>query len=154
MLAGTLGGISLLEDEGVRRNLTVGNSGLRHNWVTAVVAMPDGGWMAGTYGAGVMRVDRDGGVTPMEGPEFGGKGRELVVNPNAMLATREHVFAGTLGHGLWVWTRATGRWAQWTRRLPSENVTAMVERDGWVYVGTGNGLVRIAERALDGGGGE
>jgi len=150
MLAGTLGGVSLLAAETVRRNLTVANSGLRHNWVTAVVAMPDGGWMVGTYGAGVMRLDKEGHFTAME--VAGGSAGELVVNPNAMLATAGHVFAGTLGQGLWVYTRATGRWRQWTRGLPSENVTAMVERDGEIYVGTENGLVRIAERALDAGG--
>jgi ligand-binding sensor domain-containing protein len=36
-----------------------------------------------------------------------------------------------------------------TAGLPSENVTAMAERGGEIYVGTENGLVRIAERALD-----
>jgi ligand-binding sensor domain-containing protein len=144
MLAGTLGGVSVLASETVERNLTVANSGLRHNWVTAIVPMPDGGWMIGTYGAGVMRLEKDGDFTPMEGAT-----REMVVNPNAMLATVGHVFAGTLGQGLWVYTRATGRWRKMTAGLPSENVTAMAERGGEIYVGTENGLVRIAERALD-----
>jgi ligand-binding sensor domain-containing protein len=144
MLAGTLGGVSVLASETVERNLTVANSGLRHNWVTAIVPMPDGGWMIGTYGAGVMRLEKDGDFTPMEGAT-----REMVVNPNAMLATVGHVFAGTRGQGLWVYTRATGRWRKMTAGLPSENVTAMAERGGEIYVGTENGLVRIAERALD-----
>ncbi len=147
ILAGTLGGVSLLASETVERNLTVANSGLKHNWVTAILPMPDAGWMVGTYGAGVMRLEKDGQFTPMEGAT-----REMVVNPNAMLATADHVFAGTLGQGLWVYTRATGRWKQMTAGLPSANVTAMVERGGEVYVGTENGLVRIAERAVDEGG--
>lgn len=147
ILAGTLGGVSLLASEEVRRNLTVANSGLRHNWVTAVVPMEDGGWMVGTYGAGVMRLDKQGQFAPMEGATG-----EMVINPNAMLATTEHVFAGSLGQGLWAYTRATGRWKQMTDGLPSENVTAMVERDGEIYVGTENGLVRIAERAVDAAG--
>ncbi|MGD0796172.1 MAG: hypothetical protein ABR910_00490 [Acidobacteriaceae bacterium] len=146
VLAGTLGGVSLLASETVERNLTVANSGLRHNWVTAIVPMPGGGWIVGTYGAGVMRLDKDGSFAPMQGVT-----RAMVVNPNAMLATAEHVFVGTLGQGLWVFTRATGRWRQMTEGLPSENITAFVERGGYVYVGTENGLVRIAERALDGG---
>jgi len=144
VLAGTLGGVSELEQESVRRNLTVSNSGLKHNWVTAIVPVGDGAWIVGTYGAGVMRLDKDGRFTAMDGAT-----RAMDVNPNAMLATDAHIFAGTLGDGLWVWSRATGRWRQVTAGLPSENVTAIAARDGEVYVGTDNGLVRIAERLLD-----
>lgn len=148
ILAGTLGGVSDLVHESVLRNFTAANSGLKHNWVTAIV--PTGGsdledgWMVGTYGAGVMRLGKDGRFTPMEGGT-----REMVVNPNAMLATGAHVFVGTLGQGLWVWSRGTGRWRQILAGLPSENVTAFAEHSGEVYVGTENGLVRIAERLLD-----
>ena len=148
VMAGTLGGISELVHESVRHNFTVSNSGLKHNWVTAIVSDSGSnagdGWMVGTYGAGVMRLGKDGQFTPMEGAT-----REMVVNPNAMLATEAHIFAGTLGQGLWVWSRAAGRWRQITAGLPSENVTAIAEHSGEVYVGTENGLVRIAERLLD-----
>jgi hypothetical protein len=146
VLAGTLGGVSQLMHESVEHNFTVSNSGLKHNWVTAIAPVSDGGygWMVGTYGAGVMRLDRDGRFTPMEGAT-----RDMVVNPNAMLATDAHVLVGTLGQGMWVWSRATGRWRQITAGLPSENVTALAEHSGEVYVGTENGLVRIAERLLD-----
>jgi len=148
VLVGTLGGISEVVKESVTRNLTVSNSGLKHNWVTAIVTL-DGSdakdaWLVGTYGAGVMRLDADGRFTAMEGAT-----RDMVVNPNAMLSTDAHIFAGTLGKGLWVWSRATGRWRQVTAGLPSENVTAVAEHSGEVYVGTDNGLVRIAERLLD-----
>jgi hypothetical protein len=148
ILAGTLGGVSNLVHESVLRNFTAANSGLKHNWVTAIVPTGgsdlDDGWLVGTYGAGVMRLDKDGRFTPMEGGT-----REMVVNPNAMLATGSHVFVGTLGQGLWVWSRGTGRWRQILAGLPSENVTAFAEHSGEVYVGTENGLVRIAERLLD-----
>jgi len=148
VLAGTLGGVSELRHESVEHNFTVSNSGLKHNWVTAIVPTGEGGsgdgWMVGTYGAGVMRMDRDGRFIPMEGAT-----RNMVVNPNAMLATKAHVLAGTLGQGLWVWSRTTGHWRQITAGLPSENVTAFAEHSGEVYVGTENGLVRIAERLLD-----
>jgi ligand-binding sensor domain-containing protein len=148
ILAGTLGGVSVLEGEAVERNLTTSNSGLKHNWITAIVPIngPDaaGGWMVGTYGAGVMRLDKDGRFTAMDGFT-----RSMIVNPNAMLATSNHVLAGTLGNGLWVWSRASGRWSQVTAGLPSENVTALAEHGGEIYVGTENGLVRIAEHLLD-----
>jgi ligand-binding sensor domain-containing protein len=144
VLAGTLGGVSELAQESVRRNLTVSNSGLKHNWVTAIVAEGAQSWMVGTYGAGVMRLDNAGGFSPMEGAT-----RAMDVNPNAMLVTDSHIYAGTLGQGLWVWPRATGRWRQITAGLPSENVTALAARAGELYVGTDNGLVKIAEQMLD-----
>lgn len=144
VLAGTLGGVSLLDDEQVQRNLTVANSGLKHNWVTAIVPASRNTWMAGTYGAGVMLLDGNGQFSPMEGAT-----RDMVVNPNAMLATETHIFAGTLSNGLWVYSRASGHWSRVTAGLPSLNVTALAERNGELYVGTDKGLVRIAEHLLE-----
>jgi hypothetical protein len=142
LLAGTLGGVSMLTHGAVRRNLTVANSGLRHNWITA--AMPvDAGYMVGTYGAGVMRLDASGHFAPMDEVT-----RSMVINPNAMLATPTHIVAGSLGQGLWSYARASQRWTQITSGLPSLNVTAFAARDGVLYVGTQNGLVRIAESKL------
>jgi hypothetical protein len=151
MLAGTLGGVSVLDREAVKRNLTVSNSGLKHNWVTAIVPVngsggsgPDAGWMVGTYGAGVMRLGKDGQFAAIDGVT-----RSMAVNPNAMLVTSNHILAGTLSEGLWVGSRTSGRWRQVTAGLPSENVTALAEHEGEIYVGTENGLVRIAEHLLD-----
>jgi ligand-binding sensor domain-containing protein len=139
-LAGTLGGLSLLEHEAVQRNLTAANSGLKHNWITAIAPDAKDGWTVGTYGAGVMGISRDGRVRALT-PGF-------VVNPNAMLRTRQHVLVGSLGQGLWVESLANGRWTNVMRGLPSENVTAFAVREGIVYVGTENGLVKIAEESL------
>ena len=139
-LAGTLGGLSVLAHQAVQRNLTVANSGLKHNWVTAIVLDESGGWDVGTYGAGVMQVSHEGKVRALT-PGF-------VVNPNAMLRTRTHILAGTLSDGLWMETLATGKWQEVSQGLPSKNVTALAERDGVLYVGTENGLVKIAEERL------
>jgi ligand-binding sensor domain-containing protein len=153
LLAGTLGGISVVKNESVEHNMTATNSGLKHNWITAIVPVnaatasgPDVSreWMVGTYGAGVMLLGKDGRFTPMEGATS-----DMVVNPNAMIATNAHIFAGTLGKGLWIWSRTSGRWRQITAGLPSENITALAAHAGEVYVGTENGLVRIAERLLE-----
>lgn len=147
LLAGTLGGISLLDAQTVRRNLTAANSGLKHNWTTAIVAVDDG-WFVGTYGAGIMRLDSAGHFAAMDGV-----GAPMEINPNAMLVTPAHVFAGSLGNGLWVYTRggadrAGGRWSRIAAGLPSLNVTALAEHNGRIYVGTDNGVVRIAEERL------
>ena len=142
VLAGTLGGISLLENKNVVRNFTVSNSALKHNWITALVPVGDE-WFVGTYGAGVMRLGPDGQFAAFEQGT-----RNMEVNFNAMLVTPSHVLAGTLSDGLYIYDRDTGRWHQWTAGLPSMNVTALAQRNGEIYIGTDNGLVRIAERSL------
>jgi len=72
----------------------------------------------------------------------------FVVNPNAMAVSGGQVYAGSLDRGLFVYDRASGRWSNTTMGLPSRNVTALAAGGGYLYVGTDNGLVRIAEGAL------
>ena len=146
VLAGTLGGISLLNDGVVHGNLTTANSGLKQNWITAIVPVSDTAeesFFVGTYGSGVMQLDASGHITAMEGAT-----RPTEINPNAMLVTTRHVFAGTLGDGLLVYNRATRHWSSITAGLPSLNVTALAEHDDQLYVGTENGIVHIAESRL------
>jgi ligand-binding sensor domain-containing protein len=71
------------------------------------------------------------------------------INPNAMLVTRDHVLAGTLGDGLLVYNRKTSRWRTIATGLPSLNVTAFAASGGTLYIGTDNGLVKIPEERLD-----
>jgi hypothetical protein len=142
LLAGTLGGISVLEKGDVRSNYTAGVSGLKHNWVTALVRVGEE-WMVGTYGAGVLRLRPDGRFAAMDRATAA-----LEINPNAMLVTPQHVLAGTLGRGLLVYDRSNSRWDFIEAGLPSRNVTALAVRDGVIYVGTDNGLVRITENNL------
>ncbi len=150
LLAGTLGGLSLLENGTVRRNFTATDSGLKHNWITALAPLPDGSTLLGTYGAGLLRLtsDRDGTTrfSPIDLPAA--TPRDLVINPNAILATPTHLYAGTLDNGLLVYTTSTARWSNITHGLPSPNVTAFATRDGILYIGTDNGLVRIPETRL------
>ena len=147
LLAGTLGGISLLESNAVKRNYTATNSGLRHNWITALAPTPQGNWLVGTYGAGLMSLSADGNTfTTIDLPA--GTSRDLVINPNALLVTRTHIYAGTLGHGLLVFNNGNSRWSVIDQGLPSLNITAFAARDGVIYIGTENGLVRITEAKL------
>ena len=142
LMAGTLGGLSLLNKGDITANFTTTTSNLKHNWITAVV--PVGlEWMVGTYGAGIFGLDRSGRFNSFEtgsGP--------FEVNPNAMLATTSHVLAGTLGEGLYLYDRQSGRWSVIRDGLPSLNVTALTEANGYIYIGTDNGLVRIPEQKL------
>lgn len=142
LVAGTLGGISLLTDGRVRANLKMATSGLKANWITALAGV-GGDWLVGTYGEGVMRLASDGSVTPTEATQTG-----VVVNPAAMAADGRVVLAGTLSHGLLVGDGMGTRWKTVTAGLPSLNVTAVAIHDGVVYVGTANGLVKISEDLL------
>jgi hypothetical protein len=142
LVAGTLGGLSLLFDGSVRRNLTTGTSGLKHNWITGLIAVGDE-WLVGTYGAGVLRLEADGSVTATDATRSG-----VVVNPTAMVADGRLVLAGTLGQGLLVGDATGTRWKTVVAGLPSLNVTALAIHKDVVYVGTENGLVKISEDKL------
>jgi ligand-binding sensor domain-containing protein len=142
LLAGTLGGLSVVNREVVQTSYLAANSGLKHNWITAVVPVDDG-WMVGTYGAGVLWLDRSGHFHSFEKATA-----PFEVNPNAMLVTREHVFVGSLGHGLYAYDKVTGQWSVITEGLPSANVTALASNGNTIYVGTDNGLVRAEENRL------
>jgi ligand-binding sensor domain-containing protein len=142
LMAGTLGGISVLDKGTVAANYTTANSGLKHNWITAVVPVGQE-WMVGTYGAGILSLDRSGKFHSFDT----GSGK-FEVNSNAMLVTPDFVLAGTLGKGLYLYNRESGRWSVITQGLPSLNVTALASTDGYIYIGTDNGLVRIPERML------
>jgi ligand-binding sensor domain-containing protein len=153
VVAGTLGGISILDDETVRQNITLKNSGLNRNWITALLRVPQLAasqptaipvtWMVGTYGGGIVQMDDTGHVTSTNNPATA-----AVVNPNALFATPQHIFAGTLDNGLFSYNRASRRWTHILSGLPSRSVTAFAESNGELYIGTENGIVRIAESRL------
>ena len=144
LLAGTLGGLSILDSGVVSASFTTANSGLKHNWITSIVRV-GADWFIGTYGAGVLKFDSTGRWST-----FADWKAPVVINPNAMLVTDRAVYAGTLGNGLAIFNRGTGRWVFHTSGLPSLNVTALAAGNGYLYVGADNGLVRVLERELTG----
>lgn len=137
ILAGTLGGASLLEDGAIRASYTTANSSLSHNWITALTRLDDE-WIVGTYGGGLFRLDAKG-----RWERFPDTPATLTINPNAMLATEANVFAGTLSNGLMVYQRQTRRWTSVEDGLPSLNVTALAADQDGLFVGTDNGIVRL-----------
>ena len=142
LMAGTLGGLSELNRGDVKVNYTTATSGLKHNWITAVVPVGSE-WMVGTYGAGVLSLDSSGKFHTFEtasGP--------IEINPNAILVTGDYVLAGSLGDGLYLYNRHSERWSVIHDGLPSQNVTAFTAANGYIYIGTDNGLVRIPEQKL------
>ena len=141
-LAGTLGGLSILDGPVVRSNFTTSNSALKHNWITAIVPV-EKDFFVGTYGAGVLRITNRG-----VWETFDDLRGTIEINANAMAATPSAVLAGTLDQGLAVYNMASGRWTFFTAGLPSRNVTAVEARGGLLYIGTDNGLVKVPQNTL------
>jgi ligand-binding sensor domain-containing protein len=137
LMAGTLGGLSVIEDRIVRANYTTANSVLKHNWISAVVPFGNS-WFIGTYGGGVVQLDANGEW--QEPPDFPA---QTVVNPNAMAVVSNHVLAGTLDRGLLVYNPSEHRWTPLTDGLPSLNVTALAASSDSLFIGTDNGIVRM-----------
>ncbi len=137
LLAGTLGGLSVIDNGFVRTSYTTANSRLKQNWISAIVPAGNS-WFIGTYGGGVIQLDGDGQW--QESPDFP---PQTVVNPNAMLVVSNHVLAGTLANGLFVYNISEHRWTPLTDGLPSLNVTALAASPDNLYIGTDNGIVRM-----------
>jgi ligand-binding sensor domain-containing protein len=144
---GTLAGVSVVDHLSVTSSLSLRNSSLPRNWITAIARVSGGMaqpvWFIGTYGGSVVQLDAAGHVTRLDTPA-----PTAIINSNALLVTPEHVLAGTLDGGMLVYNRATQHWTQITAGLPSLNVTAFAARGGEVYIGTANGIVRLPEQAL------
>lgn len=141
LLAGTLGGLSVLEGGIVRRSYTTANSPLGHNWISALAGFRND-WYVGTYGAGVARLTNEGEWRLFE--EMDG----VEINPNAMAISPGRLYAGTLDSGLLAYSPDLDTWKTVIQGLPSANVTAVTYAGGTLYVGTDNGLARIAEEGL------
>ena len=141
LLAGALGGLSVIEGGAVQTSHTTANSALRHNWINAIVELR-GDWYVGTYGAGVARLNDQGEWTLFAGMEG------VEINPGAMTVGAERLYAGTLDRGLLTYDPSRARWRFVTDGLPSLNITALEAHRGTLWVGTENGLVKVAEEAL------
>jgi len=142
VLAGTLGGLSVVDAGLVTASFTTANSALKYNWITGLVPV-DNEWFAGTYGGSVVKLDANGRWSEFEDFRLAAE-----INPGAMLATDRAVYAGTLRQGLAIYHRNSGRWQLIERGLPSRNVTAIAAHRGVIYIGTDNGLVQALESRL------
>jgi ligand-binding sensor domain-containing protein len=144
MIAATPAGITFLDASGSRSLYAF--HGLVNNHVYTLAAAGER-LLAGTLGGlsvlDAVRLDETG-----RWHMFADAARPLEINPNAMAAGPDRVYAGALGEGLYVYERASGRWRVVTEGLPSRNVTALELSGGYLYVGTDNGLVRVPENGI------
>ncbi len=130
---GTAHGVARLRKGEATVIFGVENGKLPHDWITALLA--DGnGVFAGTYNAGVVRLDPDGSAHAES------RFRGAWINPNglARLPGSLGVVASTLGGGLVARdpSQASGT------PLPDDDVTAAVIFEGAMWIGTRAGIAR------------
>ena len=145
---GTPTGLGRVERRRVTERVLPGEGKLPHPWVTALLPLADGLWVA-TYGGG-LAVRREGDVPAWESfPET----RGLRVNAGALLALPDgRLCAGTQGAGVWCSDRTRSRFSRVDLALPSADVFALAafprEDPDLLFVGTSEGLLRLPSAAL------
>lgn len=139
LLVGTPSGLGYVEDLKVRWRVASGEGKLPHPWVTAILPVEDG-VLIGTYGGGLTR--RVGAMSdPGEWRPFV-ETQGLKVNTGCLVSANGRVYVGTDGTGLYRLSMDGTRFERLKLSLPSPRVTALFEKDGFLYIGTDEGLTR------------
>ena len=136
---GTLGGISRVRGLNVLESWTQVDSGLKRNWVNALMTMDRDKLLVGTYGSGIQLRTESG-----DWMQFEALPQDFEVNPNALYTDGKFVFCGTLDRGFYVYDPSDNIWKQFESNLPSANVTAFAPASNSVLVGTVNGLLQVS----------
>lgn len=139
LLVGTPSGLGYIEGLKARWRVASGEGRLPHPWVTAILPL-DGSVLIGTYGGGLTR--RLGGMSDKGEWKPFVETAGLKVNTGCLVTAGGRVYAGTDGTGLFRLTRDGSRFEPLKLSLPSPRVTALFERDGFLYIGTDEGLTR------------
>jgi ligand-binding sensor domain-containing protein len=134
---GTLGGISRVNKMQVTESWTQMDSGLKRNWVNALISINDL-LFVGTYGSGIQIKTELG-----EWHDFPALPADLEINPNALHYDGTYLFCGTLDRGFYAYDVRNSVWKQITRGLPGLNVTAFAADDDFLYIGTDRGLLQM-----------
>lgn len=134
--AGTLGGLAEIQNKKVVRTFKDSTSNLKTNWVTALVSVNERIFI-GTYGGGLFELLPSGEIHSFEA-ETG----KFTVNPNAIFATENKLFIGTL-EGTKIYDLEKQSWKTVKNILPAETVMAITGDEENIYFGTTNGIAKI-----------
>lgn len=137
IVAGTLGGISILSGRNVTAQITPENSELPIHWITALADF-EGSLLIGTYGGGLSLRNADGSWQEMP-PML----KNLEINPNAILLEDDLLLAGTLDRGIALLRRAEAQWEPYSEGLSSLNVTAFAADERRIFIGSDSGIVVV-----------
>ncbi len=129
---GTAAGAVRLSQDG-HRIFSIESGSLPHRWVTALLPR-DNAMLVGTY---------SGGVTKLAGATSTPEVDALWINPHGLFREGDQIFAATLGDGLWSWAETGPAKRARIGGLPSDDVTAVAEFAGRLWVGTRGGLADL-----------
>jgi ligand-binding sensor domain-containing protein len=148
LLVGTPTGLGAISGRKVLWRITAGEGRLPHPWVTSL-ARDGSSLFVGTFGGGIAR-RRSGSTPPAKPlsdngiwssfPETAG----LKISAGALVTAGGRVFAGTDGSGVWATDVAKDRFEKLDLVLPSPRVTALLVDGGTLWIGTDEGLTRMA----------
>jgi len=143
LFVGTPSGLGAVAGGRVLWRVTAGEGRLPHPWITAL-AMHGGGLFLGTYGGGVAQRTAPAGQ-PLAVGTFSSfpETANLKVNTGCLLEAAGRLYLGTDGRGLWRLAADGSRFEPLRVSLPSPRVTALLEGQQALYVGTDEGLARL-----------
>lgn len=136
LLVGTLNGLAQVTAGRVVRVYRDANSKLTHNWITALAAAGPRTFV-GTYGGGIFELTAAGELV-----SFAAEIGKQTINPNALVADGEWLYAGTLD-GVWALNLQSQKWFHLRQGLPAAAVLSLTTDGQQVYVGTTSGIARI-----------
>jgi hypothetical protein len=148
LFVGTPSGLGAIADQGVRFRVAAGEGRLPHPWVTAL-APSHGALYVGTYGGGIARrtasgVEAPAGRADRARYEAFVETEGLKVNAGCLVEAEGRLYAGTDGHGLYRLSLDGRRFDRMALSLPSPRITALLSAPGALYVGTDEGVARVA----------
>jgi len=142
LFVGTPSGLGAIVGSRVAWRVTAGEGRLPHPWITAL-AFHGQDLYLGTFGGGLARRAADPGRTAgvFTGfPETDG----LKINTGCLVEAGDRLYAGTDGRGLYRLSADGARFRPLRLRLPSQRVTALLAAPDALYIGTDEGLARVA----------
>jgi ligand-binding sensor domain-containing protein len=144
LFVGTPTGLGAIAQHRVAWRVTAGEGRLPHPWITAL-ALHGGALFVGTYGGGVT-VRTVPVAQPLAVGSFSPfpETAPFKVNTGCLVEAGGRLYLGTDGHGLWRLAQDGSRFQRIRAQLPSPRVTAILEGPNALYVGTDEGLARIA----------
>jgi hypothetical protein len=139
LMVGTPSGLGYVEGRAVRWRVASGEGKLPHPWVTAILPLGDR-TLIGTYGGGLVR--RTGSLNGAGDWQAFSETQGLKINTGCLVQAGRRIYAGTDGDGVFRLSVDGTRFERLKLSLPSLRVTALFEKDGFLYIGTDEGLTR------------